>query len=80
MIAQEKGTHPLPPDEVLATDCGVLKVSPRVLKSAILGCSIAAASEAHIRGLIQQRIFPPVTLKKAVRQPNRYELSIEDMA
>ena len=75
VIAQEKNT--VPPEEVLVTKGGLLKLPSRVLTSVILGCSITPTAAAHIQGLIRQQIFPPVALKKMVRLPDRYDLSVE---
>jgi hypothetical protein len=75
VIAQEKSTHP--PEGVLATYGGVLKLPTRVLESVILGCSVTPAAAAHVQRLIQRQIFPPIALKRMTRHPDRYELSIE---
>ncbi len=80
VMAQEKGTHPLPPSEVLTTRKGILRFSPRALRSVILGCTIAPAAEKQIRKLVSQRIFPPVALKRSVRNPSSYQLSIQIVA
>ena len=46
VIAQEVATPP-PPDEVLVTRNGLLKLPPGASKSVILGCSISPAAAAH---------------------------------
>jgi len=73
IIAEEKGN----PDKTFVTENNYFSLPPRMLKSIILGALISSSDEAEIREMVAQRIGRPLVLKRAVRVPNRYSLSVE---
>lgn len=80
MISQEVRTMPPPPFGVLVTRNGLLRIPSDSLRSVIIGCSTRPEVEARIRRLVAARVHPPVALKRAVRKPDRYEITIQDVA
>jgi Protein of unknown function (DUF2971) len=74
VIAQEKsGVFP-----GLRTRKNFLKYPRGALKAVIMGCMMSPSNADELRGIFDQE-FPcgAVELKRAVRTPNRYSLSIE---
>jgi DUF2971 family protein len=74
VIAQE--VFELPRTTILRTRKNFLKYPPGALRAIIMGCMIPQSDAAELRRIIDQQFPPHVALKRAVRTPNRYDLSI----
>jgi hypothetical protein len=76
VVALEKFmTVPVP--GMLRTKENFLKFPRGVLKAVITGCMIAPSDAAELRSIIGQQLPRHAALKRAIRVPNRYSLSIE---
>ena len=71
LITQEKGNAT--DHETLITDNGLLKLPEGALLSVIVGCQ---GPYDEVRSLVAE-VAPDVTVKRAKRVPNRFELQIE---
>jgi hypothetical protein len=67
----------MPRADVPRTRRNFLKCPPGALSAVIMGCMMPQSDAAELRKIMDQRFPPCVALKRAVRSPNRYSLSIE---
>jgi hypothetical protein len=74
VIAQE--VFQLPRTDILRTRRNLLKCPPGALRAVIMGCMIPQSDAAELRRMIDQQFPQRVALKRAVRSPDRYSLSI----
>lgn|SRR5215472_1581863 len=74
VIAQE--VFQLPRADILRTRRNLLRYPPGSLKAVILGCMIPQSDAMELRGIMDQQFPQRVALKRAVRSPDRYSLSI----
>jgi hypothetical protein len=74
VIAQE--IFQLPRSDILRTRKGFLKCPSGALRAVIMGCMIPESDAAELRRIIDRQFHPYVALKRAVRSPDRYSLSI----
>lgn len=72
LIAQERAVA-IPGADTLMTDDSLLRLPAMALRAIVAGCQ---ADYDRVRGLVAQ-VAPQVTVRRAVRVPNRYELAIE---
>jgi hypothetical protein len=75
VIAQEKIQGPDNTD-ILRTRKNFLKFPPDALKAVIMGCMISQSDATELRRIIDRQSPPHVALKRAVRSPDRYSLSV----
>jgi hypothetical protein len=76
VVALEKFmTAPVP--GMLRTRKNFLKLPHGALKAVIMGCMVSPSDAADLREIIDQQSPRYVALKRAIRVPNRYSLSIE---
>jgi hypothetical protein len=62
---------------VIRTKDDFLKLPPGALQSVIMGCMIVKSDADKLQEIIGKQFPRHVALKRAVRVPNRYSLSIE---
>lgn len=74
VIAQE--VFQLPRADILRTRRNLLKRPARALSAVIMGCMMSQSDAAELRKIIDQQFPFCVALKRAVRSPDRYSLSI----
>jgi len=74
VIAQE--VFRLPRADILRTRRNLAKCPPGALRAIIMGCMIPQSDAAELRRIIDQQFPQRVELKRAVRSPDRYSLSI----
>jgi Protein of unknown function (DUF2971) len=74
-IAQDKEKRT--PHDTLITENNYFSLPAKMAESVILGALIARCDEDEIRKMVAERTGHPIVLKRAVRVPNRYGLSIE---
>ena len=74
VIAQE--VFQLPRTDILRTRKNLTKCPPGALRAVIMGCMIPQSDAAELRRIIDQQFPQRVALKRAVRSPDRYSLSI----
>lgn len=72
LIAQERAVA-IPGADTLMTDNSLLQLPAGALRAVITGCQ---KDHDSVRTLVQQ-VAPQVRVRRAVRVPNRYELTIE---
>jgi hypothetical protein len=75
IIAQERNTAT--PHCTLITDNNFFRFPPTFVKSVIVGCQISEPDERKVCELVAQRPGEPLVVKRAMRVPNLYHLSIE---
>jgi hypothetical protein len=74
VIAQE--VFQLPRADILRTRRNFLNCPPGALRAVIMGCMIPQPDAAELRRIIDRQLPQHVPLKRAVRSPDRYSLSI----
>jgi hypothetical protein len=75
IIAQERASAT--PHNTLITENNYFGLPAKMLKSIIVGALIPESDEAEIRKMVAEHTGHPIALKRAVRVPNRYGLSVE---
>jgi len=77
LIVLDKGTK-LPTNGMLVAENNFLPIPENSLKAVIMGCMMPESNREQVKDLINKS-GKPIQLKEAVRHPNKYELTIEEI-